>query len=596
MPKRKLEDEVEWARQKEAIIEAYINEDKSLKEVIHIMTNRGFQRTKPQYERTFRQWGVSKNVREEEWRFIFDRMEQRQRTHRTSKVYVRGNFITDSKLKNQKRKLRQTIFDRCLADIGLLSRAKTPPGIEIFTPPSSPVRKVEHSGSTTTKLNPENTTMNLEETQIQSAHAPLMLSSQHEGSREEIRSTTTKLATSILSQSPRDDHVEDAASRWNGLLNSEDIASLIHPHQSFVWEWPGAMSLMSSIHLLPDVIAETMDQAARRVSKTSNELGLLAFTPEQMDLENEVCLLMVKNLKKEAGLEALRYLLNYGGTSSPVLHPFAQKLLVPATLDENLPLVRLLLEAGVNPNARASVYTINGDMTALLLQHGATDWRAYFQGATGYVFGSIVDVVIEMGMHQEWTSRMYRRIQSLSHSVLEIILHFGSSVAQESHEMLLRAVRHAILRDRLDLVFLLWHYQPGLLETAKKTGSAEVHVHDFFAAKGLDLNAFDSAELANHARQVIGLNHPASQLEDADANVNGMALRSHTLYDHPELTIAGKNGRHTRGMTTSDIRKMYSNEILALLLPQSGYKPRVPCLSDPFCQLRWASDSEQKNH
>jgi hypothetical protein len=109
-----------------------MDEDKTLPDVMRIMASRGFERTyvcmtpvrnslgvnvtsKPQYERTFKLWGVSKNIREVEWNFIFNRLEERQRLQKTSAVHVRGVSISGTKLKKQKTKLRQPVFDQCIA-------------------------------------------------------------------------------------------------------------------------------------------------------------------------------------------------------------------------------------------------------------------------------------------------------------------------------------------------------------------------------------------------------------------------------------------------------------------------------------------------
>lgn len=45
MPKRKLEDSSEWSEHKDAILELYMTDDKSLKNVIELMACRGFKRT-----------------------------------------------------------------------------------------------------------------------------------------------------------------------------------------------------------------------------------------------------------------------------------------------------------------------------------------------------------------------------------------------------------------------------------------------------------------------------------------------------------------------------------------------------------------------
>ena len=45
MPKRQEEEEAEWMSRKEDILALYVEQDKSLSDVIHVMASQGFTRT-----------------------------------------------------------------------------------------------------------------------------------------------------------------------------------------------------------------------------------------------------------------------------------------------------------------------------------------------------------------------------------------------------------------------------------------------------------------------------------------------------------------------------------------------------------------------
>ncbi|CAN9231273.1 unnamed protein product [Alternaria alternata] len=134
MPKRSEEDESEWTIRKNDILDLYVEQDRSLSEVIRVMADQGFTRTKPQYERSLKRRRVSKNVRKEEWDFIFGRMNQRQRP---TTVKVRGITIPQSRLERQKLRHRESTLALYEPKLNPLPHCQTPPNIEISTPPPS---------------------------------------------------------------------------------------------------------------------------------------------------------------------------------------------------------------------------------------------------------------------------------------------------------------------------------------------------------------------------------------------------------------------------------------------------------------------------
>ena len=66
--------------------------------------------SKSQYERSFRKWNVSKNVFDEEWNFIFGRLDERRRP---TNVKVRGVLIPQATLDRERRRRRETTFNIC---------------------------------------------------------------------------------------------------------------------------------------------------------------------------------------------------------------------------------------------------------------------------------------------------------------------------------------------------------------------------------------------------------------------------------------------------------------------------------------------------
>jgi len=66
--------------------------------------------SKPQYERSFKRWCISKNVRKDEWDFILDRVDKR---NRPTDVKVRGVVIPQARLERQRHRKHETVFDLC---------------------------------------------------------------------------------------------------------------------------------------------------------------------------------------------------------------------------------------------------------------------------------------------------------------------------------------------------------------------------------------------------------------------------------------------------------------------------------------------------
>ncbi|TIC90263.1 hypothetical protein CH35J_012213 [Colletotrichum higginsianum] len=83
--------EEEWARVQPIIRKLYLLEDKSLKDVIIILsTLHGFRPSKAQLESKLKQWHMAKNMTSMEWKHVDMRIRKRHLQGKESKVYLSG--------------------------------------------------------------------------------------------------------------------------------------------------------------------------------------------------------------------------------------------------------------------------------------------------------------------------------------------------------------------------------------------------------------------------------------------------------------------------------------------------------------------------
>lgn len=424
---------------------------------------------------------------------------------------------------------------------------------------------------------------------------------------------------------------EDATLSSNGSHGINDTWYTYSLDQAFHLKWfeaifsapkhdviPGTMTRPGNDHVTGPPIAQTLPDTIGKLMSTEWAV-----------------MFMVRKVKNEPDLHALRSLLELGALAPLTRESFARRLLLPATMEGNLPLVKVLLEAGVDPNTRMCISTtdsrgtqdmndqlshpqshieVDTPMTALqvavynrrediitsLLHHGATDWRAEFQGAKGYILGSILDMVIDMGRRQEWMITDSGINQSISHSILKTILQFGRSfIAQQSQDIYVRALRHAVLSDRFDLILLLLEYNPELKEIAKRTPWTileacstlkDLTIFKFFVQKGFNPNATDPSGLGSAIAAAASHGHTSSLLElrDIGVDINGMAFGLSPFEGQPrKMTVAEGSLDGIQGMTALHVAVRAKNESLARLLLYLGANVNHCCRVYPIQLAAW---------
>ncbi|GKT57863.1 ankyrin repeat protein [Colletotrichum tofieldiae] len=100
--KADIKDE-EWERLQPLIRKLYLIEDKSLKDVLTILSMyHGFRPSKSQLEWKLKQWHMAKNMTSLEWKYVTHRIRKRHVVGKESMVYLSGVQLRDATIENAK--------------------------------------------------------------------------------------------------------------------------------------------------------------------------------------------------------------------------------------------------------------------------------------------------------------------------------------------------------------------------------------------------------------------------------------------------------------------------------------------------------------
>ncbi|KAF4948082.1 hypothetical protein FGADI_9869 [Fusarium gaditjirri] len=120
-----------WDAQRPRITELYVNQDKTLDEVIQIMAESGFHATKAQYIRKVNvNWKLQKNYTKEKWLHASALVAKREAEGKITELSIDGKVISEKK---RKKELRRYHASQTEEDFVGTSNC----GVVAFTPPSS---------------------------------------------------------------------------------------------------------------------------------------------------------------------------------------------------------------------------------------------------------------------------------------------------------------------------------------------------------------------------------------------------------------------------------------------------------------------------
>ena len=134
MPQGKISDEA-WSAQKDVIVTLFVEQDVTLDQLVSIMHDKGFQASKGQLARHLKNWKVSKNLSERQWKTAIKIIKRRERDSRQSEFWFRDRRLPLAKV----RKAIQRYDLPRLRLSGVPSPSPEPMAdIRVCTPPRSP--------------------------------------------------------------------------------------------------------------------------------------------------------------------------------------------------------------------------------------------------------------------------------------------------------------------------------------------------------------------------------------------------------------------------------------------------------------------------
>ncbi|KAF5971055.1 ankyrin protein [Fusarium bulbicola] len=122
------------------IAELYVNQDKTLDEVIQIMAESGFHATNPQYIRKVNvNWKLQKNYTKEQWQFASALVEKRQADGKLTQLSIDGKVISEKRRKKELKRYHVSQIEEEFT-------ATNASGVLAHTPPPSNSRVVLING------------------------------------------------------------------------------------------------------------------------------------------------------------------------------------------------------------------------------------------------------------------------------------------------------------------------------------------------------------------------------------------------------------------------------------------------------------------
>ncbi|KAF2264072.1 ankyrin [Lojkania enalia] len=472
MGKRRAYDD-EWELHKDVIYDLYVNEGRTLKEVIELMSQRhGYKRTKSQYELVLKKWDIKKKNRKEDWVFITSRIKEREAQGRESAVEIRNKLVPTSKVKNKisRYEYHSTTFEYFASRLNNAERDKTPPHIRVYTPhcPSSPIVGAEHHQGFSPPLNsivPISRDLFFDWTELTPWYQFMCF----------IRTLdiTSSLPLLILPWSSEDfsslEFTQPARQRETLILRGslkmaiqdwiDDIMTA--PLLNFGVEVPAIYSNLRPY--LPPTRGGSSDINVQKVwdlSQRTTQLEFLKlavyFISNNFDIDRSTSV-MASLAQDKRNLSLLQCLLD---RKLPMVEAFAEKLLIPAAQCGNLPLVAMLIEHEVDINTEyypfrqsalsCAIQSSDEGLVTYLLNHGAKANRRVFQEYV-YVYNSLLDLAVECS----------------NYNIVKDILTPRPQFDSRCPEISIYTLRSATLRGDFDIFQYLVDQNPALLDTMK---------------------------------------------------------------------------------------------------------------------------------
>ncbi|KAG4275871.1 hypothetical protein FPRO04_07990 [Fusarium proliferatum] len=346
-----------WEAQRPRITELYVDQDKTLDEVIQIMAESGFHATKPQYIRKVNvNWKLQKNYTKEKWRHIIALVEKRKAEGKLTEISIHGHAVSEKKMKKE---LRRYHISQVGEDLVSTSHS----GVVAFTPPSSNSIVVLTNGLPWLKFRERFNNL------VKSS-APLLGPNQQNGPlgfwelANKLLSpahTTGKMATGSLPlQEPSRPVSDDLSTHFDikGERLFELVPMLDHPREILLHQEPPWLQIFNSlVFLCSNNLMETKSSTYEllQVAISSGFLlkmkDLFTIRVPTLEIFARHLLFVALGVHGNKGTEFLHSLLE-SGVSPDSTDPddYGCSALHRAVIERNRDAVQLLLQFGADPN------------------------------------------------------------------------------------------------------------------------------------------------------------------------------------------------------------------------------------------------------
>ncbi|KAH7397229.1 hypothetical protein BKA66DRAFT_546280 [Pyrenochaeta sp. MPI-SDFR-AT-0127] len=604
MSKRKAEDD-DWELHRDTIMQLYVSDGRTQPEVMQLMAARGFKRTKAQWERKLRNWGIIKNITKEEWKFILNRLPEREAQNKNSTIIVRNFAIPRSRIQKQRRiHEHQKTFERLVNGLQPPVRLATPPGVSVLTPVSSPCPASEANIEI----------QDMQSVSDDSVSSNFALENIYNTPWQRLLRVIRSWATSqahmhVVSFHRLNERNRLATPRIEGF--TADVIERPNFSIPDVQCWNRSIMLAQYINFEEPVHPIIFDQTAylpgNQIEFSNNDVKDSYDITETSTYLHTLKVLVIAIANNFGSEEVARLLLQLAKDKSAVItlkrlidqrllaaSACAEKLLVPAVKQRNCDLVRVLLDSGVDVDYRCPKlgydqpittlqYAVEEDdenMVQLLLDRGASDWSAYLCSKTHYivpVIGTIGECAVIEGHY----------------GILKKLLVHWDQIEGEKPKITSHALVLAVLEHRMDLFVLLLESHKELLDDTLNApwflleaaaSCAGVTVFDCLTRLGLDMHAVDERGWGSALpAATVYENMPLIRyLITNGADVNGRAYGSNVILDQGASYGSKETYRFFLGETALNIAVQHNNTNLVRVLLAHGADANQCCKDFPI--------------
>ncbi|KAJ5794742.1 hypothetical protein N7457_001341 [Penicillium paradoxum] len=370
----------EFEQFKPEIERLYVDGDNTLSEVMSYMTDKyGLSASKTQYVRKLKKWGFTKGtIPAEDWKWIGKRMNKRKwRDNKESEIHIGGKEVQASRVKKAK---YGPAYSSTIAHLSTAPSPKTPEGIVVCTPASTGMSLTWNTSLPWLRFTklfrpPQNQDMlTIPEVQSPSSSLTVYIPPASALSRtvnlEVMRRLSTLIPWERLTH-PANIHSSSRTSAALSILMPEEFAG---QHEIL------STGLSSSKHKGTDLLALELFLLSNNFA--SQDANKISESILRQDAKRVI------DMFNYSGWNNLKHIKLMLSTREPTAEAIAERVFASALRLYNMDMIKLMLEANMDPN-NALVQSVTNvaltplqfaaresndhseDLVKLLISHGA---------------------------------------------------------------------------------------------------------------------------------------------------------------------------------------------------------------------------------